>query len=661
MSNYIFPGQNDCNCSDPISDSCQNCEENLGCAHPIDFNCSTYSGANLTCIGVNTNDKGDVVLQKINDTICNIVVGEADYSQYNTYCLAPVSTQQQFVEKISNQFCTLQSNYNTFVTETYVDEIDSIYDRIVILEVPEITGNSCLTLLANDTQKQVLQKIANKIGDLCTVTSLSAVNWNQCYTVSPIPTTVGEGFNTLISQICDLSTQISNIAAPTYLVKTNNLDNTPGTLNDKILTSGCITKSVVTDSGQQKLQIGLSFTPSSYTFNAGHFDVTPTGTSGCQNTFNISLNPDILAGLGDVNCETMGNIFQPDANPGVILDSIYGATTADGCIAANNCQVMQMLFSSYSDGNYIIAIDTVGAENLCDQYKLIEFDTEAVTSVGLAQTNTTIFSITNTPITTTGNLGLGLATQTANTIFAGPSTGIPAVPTFRTMVTADIPDQTVTYPKIQNVTSKRLLGRGTPSTGVVQEITIGSNLALSDAGVLSATAGGYTPNPCWLSAYTGFTLTLPASGNNGADIDYTFTNYTTQVSSLLNTRASVATPSWRFDAAGNLDLLGVVTLRLTAATTQIDQDIIIPFADVSDFFDNGCTIMNKFINKYIGTQIVTVSPTEFAFVEVYLCLDISSNPESLDLLLKVKSGVKITDLPLTISLDGVIIPLDDNN
>jgi hypothetical protein len=64
----------------------------------------------------------------------------------------------------------------------------------------------------------------------------------------------------------------------------------------------------------------------------------------------------------------------------------------------------------------------------------------SVTSVGLSLPN--IFTITNSPVTSTGNLTASLATQTANQVFAGPTTGSPAAPTFRALVSTDLPSHT---------------------------------------------------------------------------------------------------------------------------------------------------------------------------------------------------------------------------
>jgi hypothetical protein len=72
-------------------------------------------------------------------------------------------------------------------------------------------------------------------------------------------------------------------------------------------------------------------------------------------------------------------------------------------------------------------------------------DPGVVSSVGL--TMPTTFTVTGTPITTSGTFSVAYATQTANTLFAGPTTGAAAAPTFRSMVLADIPDGLITFAK----------------------------------------------------------------------------------------------------------------------------------------------------------------------------------------------------------------------
>lgn len=59
-----------------------------------------------------------------------------------------------------------------------------------------------------------------------------------------------------------------------------------------------------------------------------------------------------------------------------------------------------------------------------------------VTSIGM--TVPSILSVSPSSITTNGTFALSLASQSANTIFAGPTTGAAAAPTFRSLVAADI-------------------------------------------------------------------------------------------------------------------------------------------------------------------------------------------------------------------------------
>jgi hypothetical protein len=65
-----------------------------------------------------------------------------------------------------------------------------------------------------------------------------------------------------------------------------------------------------------------------------------------------------------------------------------------------------------------------------------------VTSVGLSLPS--IFSVSGSPVTTSGTLTGTLTNQAANLVFAGPTSGGLAVPTFRALVAADLPAGTGT-------------------------------------------------------------------------------------------------------------------------------------------------------------------------------------------------------------------------
>lgn len=113
-----------------------------------------------------------------------------------------------------------------------------------------------------------------------------------------------------------------------------------------------------------------------------------------------------------------------------------------------------------------------------------------VTSVSLSAPGT-LFTVSGSPVTTSGTLGLSLATQSANVVFAGPTSGGAATPTFRSLVAADIP--TLTLSKIsdagtmaaQNASAVNITG------GAIAGIT---DLAVADGGTGASNAAGARTN-----------------------------------------------------------------------------------------------------------------------------------------------------------------------
>lgn len=109
-----------------------------------------------------------------------------------------------------------------------------------------------------------------------------------------------------------------------------------------------------------------------------------------------------------------------------------------------------------------------------------------VTSVAL--TMPAEFSVAGSPVTLGGTLAVTKATESANTIWAGPTTGSAAQPAFRALVVADIPS--LSYLPLAGGTLTGPLGlpysRQVPLTGF--SITIGNGvnrLILDPAGTLA--------------------------------------------------------------------------------------------------------------------------------------------------------------------------------
>jgi hypothetical protein len=118
----------------------------------------------------------------------------------------------------------------------------------------------------------------------------------------------------------------------------------------------------------------------------------------------------------------------------------------------------------------------------------------AVTSVGLSLP-TSIFDVTGSPVTTTGTLTATLDTQSANHVWAGPTTGANAEPTFRGLVSDDIP--TLTHSKISDfdtqVRTSRLDQMAAPTASVSLNGQLITNLG-TPVNVTDAATKGYVDN-----------------------------------------------------------------------------------------------------------------------------------------------------------------------
>lgn len=138
---------------------------------------------------------------------------------------------------------------------------------------------------------------------------------------------------------------------------------------------------------------------------AGAETLTNKTISGASNTLTVRLANDVTGTLPVANGGTGGT------TPTAALTNLLPSQTG------NTSKVLQ------TDGS-TTSWAAVGVGS--------------VTSVALTVPSS-ILSVAGSPITSSGTLALSLATQVANTIWAGPSTGADAAPTFRALVLADIP------------------------------------------------------------------------------------------------------------------------------------------------------------------------------------------------------------------------------
>lgn len=192
----------------PTQYSQTNCPEcaDPSCGTTTNAKCIYYAGAALPCSGVNTNDNLEVVIQKIEEKICEAT---GSYATYDTACLAPINTQQEFVEAISAGYCQLLADFTEFVNVTFPASESNTSTEVNTLASPEITC-TVAGVIPSDDLPTVLTKYCTTFGDLYNKIDVSGANWSSCYTVTPTPSTLTSAFNVLISQICDLKASVTS-------------------------------------------------------------------------------------------------------------------------------------------------------------------------------------------------------------------------------------------------------------------------------------------------------------------------------------------------------------------------------------------------------------------------------------------------------------------
>lgn len=115
-------------------------------------------------------------------------------------------------------------------------------------------------------------------------------------------------------------------------------------------------------------------------------------------------------------------------------------------------------------------------------------------------------SITGSPITSNGTLVPALLAQTANTVFAGPTSAGPTAPTFRSLVAADIP--TLNQNTTGSAASLSISGQTALLTFTGLASTNRIKTTRDAADTILELGGSYTPTGTW----TSMTLVTPALG-----------------------------------------------------------------------------------------------------------------------------------------------------
>jgi hypothetical protein len=165
----------------------------------------------------------------------------------------------------------------------------------------------------------------------------------------------------------------------------------------------------------------------------------------------FASNPPIIWGPNNTGQMLTGGLsFSPLASTAYLISgSLTPSSTAvnapKGSLYLSTGGTAWIKTDAGSSTNWVELVDSTGLEG-----------SGTVTSVAFADGSTSpIFTITGSPISSAGTLTETLSTQAKNIVLAGPASGSNAQPTFRALVSADIP---VALPLVTTI--------GTIATGV---------------------------------------------------------------------------------------------------------------------------------------------------------------------------------------------------
>ncbi len=433
--------------------ACDNCESSTPQSYqPTNdkTNCGSnasdilYTGSALACLDVASNTKLDVILSKINAAVCTSPA-TIPWNTFDYGCIADssdITSVQIFAETLSSYICTFRDLYNTFTTATITADIATINNSINALNNLNLTSCAAVGVGGTDHLSVVITKILTNLCAMNVAVDISTANWSSCYTVSPAPTSIVNGFNTLIAQICALKTQVSGsiTSLPTFnnigsclggtLTGTDTLYDTVTKIRTKLCTlptydpttitwASCIASPGSSSTLQDALNLIISRANSAYTlrvntFDPTYFTVTQTSTGNACSGYNITLaNPsgltDRLVALNGGDSSPNYLLSKMTAGANIVFDTtttpgtvIIKATTSDDhkVLASSSDTVPGTLdskFQNQPDASGSLSYSQIynATTKKVDITPTIDFIALMTNAMETIDTNTTLFTMFN--------------------------------------------------------------------------------------------------------------------------------------------------------------------------------------------------------------------------------------------------------------------------
>ena len=330
----------------------------------------------------------------------------------------------------------------------------------------------------------------------------------------------------------------------------------------------------------------------------------PTKVTATETNLNIANNRASIY----TNFEYGGNLYRTTL--GQLSDiNIYNARSLQGNFVSSNSPTTGYVLK-WNGSAWAPAVDETGGGG-----------SGTVTSVGLSMPS--IFTVSGSPVTTSGTLTATLNSQSQNLFLASPS-GASGVPSFRGLTALDIPGidaskiSTGTLPVARGGTGRTsntayaLMVGGTTTTGALQQVsgvgTAGQVLTSNGAGAL----------PTWQAAPTGGGMTDPMT--TAGDMIYrNISNVTTRLP--RGTNGEILTlvsgvPSWEPKQKPTLQAYQVGYGDLGSELTGSDYFVFYEDASYSRLNIGGGTgtVTLKTVDMAINTSTPTTPVTDRASI-----------------------------------------------